>query len=40
VADWSAALAGERRPAATQQAPAHGLCLERVVHRQPPAWMR
>jgi tRNA pseudouridine38-40 synthase len=38
VADWSAALAGERRPAATQQAPAHGLCLERVVHRRPPGW--
>ena len=38
VADWSAALAGTVTPAATQLAPAAGLHLLRVVHRQPPRW--
>lgn len=37
---WRAALDGASSPAATQQAPAHGLCLERVVHRRPPVWSR
>lgn len=36
--DWRAALAGQRTPAASQQAPAAGLCLERVAHRDPPRW--
>jgi tRNA pseudouridine38-40 synthase len=35
---WQEALHGRSTPAATQQAPAHGLCLERVVHRRPPRW--
>jgi tRNA pseudouridine38-40 synthase len=35
---WALALAGTATPAAQQQAPAHGLCLERVHYAAPPAW--
>jgi tRNA pseudouridine38-40 synthase len=40
LADWKAALAGETTPAATQQAPAGGLCLERVVQRERVRWVK
>ncbi|MCX8040717.1 MAG: tRNA pseudouridine(38-40) synthase TruA [Planctomycetota bacterium] len=36
--EWRAALAGARVGAARQQAPAQGLHLWRIVHRDPPAW--
>lgn len=36
--DWLHALAGEVTAASQQQAPAYGLCLERVHYAQPPAW--
>jgi tRNA pseudouridine38-40 synthase len=35
---WQRALAGEVTPAAQQQAPAHGLCLEHVHYPRPPDW--
>lgn len=35
---WRAALAGAPDAAAVDCAPACGLCLERVVHSQPPDW--
>lgn len=38
LAEWRAALDGAAVGAARQQAPAHGLALLRVVHRQPPRW--
>jgi tRNA pseudouridine38-40 synthase len=38
-AEWTAALAGSATPAAQQQAPAHGLCLERVHYAVAPAWV-
>ena len=38
LAEWSSALAGTACGAARQQAPAHGLHLLRVVHRQAPAF--
>jgi tRNA pseudouridine38-40 synthase len=34
-AELDAALAGRESPAGQQQAPAHGLCLERVAYRPP-----
>lgn len=34
LAQWHEALAGHDTPAARQQAPAHGLCLERVLLRE------
>lgn len=37
--DWRRVLAGAAGEAARQQAPARGLCLRRVVHRDPP-WGR
>ena len=37
-ADWLAAIAGAPSPAGQQQAPACGLCLERVHYAQPPQW--
>ncbi|MEK7416022.1 MAG: tRNA pseudouridine synthase A [Planctomycetota bacterium] len=39
IVDWQAALAGTVNGAARQQAPAHGLHLLRIVHRQPPRWV-
>lgn len=39
LADWQAVLDGAAGDAARQQAPACGLSLLRVVHRQPPRWM-
>lgn len=36
--DLQRALSGERTPAAAQQAPAHGLCLEAVRYAQEPRW--
>lgn len=36
--DWQRAVAGDVTPAAHHQAPAHGLCLERVHYAQPPHW--
>jgi tRNA U38,U39,U40 pseudouridine synthase TruA len=36
--DLQRALAGEDSPAGRQQAPAHGLCLERVAYDPEPAW--
>lgn len=36
--EWAAALAGSANGAARQQAPAHGLTLLRVVHREAPRW--
>ena len=39
ISDWQAALTGQDSPAAHQQAPAHGLCLERVHYATPPAWI-
>ncbi len=36
--DWQRALDGEVTPAAQQQAPACGLCLERVHYQDPPRW--
>lgn len=38
TAQWRAALAGEVTPAAQQQAPACGLCLEHVHYDTPPRW--
>ena len=38
-AEWRAAIAGEPSPAGQQQAPACGLCLERVHYSQPPRWL-
>lgn len=38
LAEWSAALTGTPCGAARQQAPAHGLHLLRVVHRQAPVF--
>ena len=37
--DWLTAIAGESSPAGQQQAPACGLCLERVHYAQPPRWL-
>ena len=37
-AAWLAAIAGEQNPAGQQQAPARGLCLERVHYARPPHW--
>jgi tRNA pseudouridine38-40 synthase len=39
-ADLDAALAGQESPAGHQQAPAHGLCLERVTYPQEPFVVR
>ena len=36
---WRSALVGTTNGAARQQAPAHGLHLLRIVHRQPPRWV-
>lgn len=36
---WRRALAGETNGVARQQAPARGLHLLRIVHRQPPRWV-
>lgn len=36
--DWRAALAGTVNACSRQCVPARGLCLLRIVHRQPPAW--
>lgn len=38
LAQWVAALHGTVNPAAQQQAPATGLCLERVHYLEPPRW--
>lgn len=38
AAHWRAALGGLPSPAAEQQAPACGLCLERVHYATPPRW--
>ena len=38
-AELTRALAGGSSPAGRQQAPAHGLCLQRVHYRQEPAWV-
>ena len=38
TAQWLAAIHGTVNPAAQQQAPAGGLCLEHVHYAQPPRW--
>jgi len=38
LAAWQSALDGRPGGVSRQQAPAHGLGLLRVVHRQPPVW--
>ncbi len=38
TAQWLSAIAGNVTPAAQQQAPACGLCLERVHYAVPPRW--
>jgi tRNA pseudouridine38-40 synthase len=39
ASDWEAALAGTPTEAARQMAPAHGLCLWKIVHGAPPSWI-
>jgi tRNA pseudouridine38-40 synthase len=39
AADLERTLAGEDTPAGHQQAPAHGLWLERVLYAEEPAWV-
>jgi tRNA pseudouridine38-40 synthase len=38
LSDWQRALAGTAHGCSRQQAPAHGLHLWRIVHRDPPTW--
>ena len=39
-AELAAALRGEESSAGMQQAPAHGLCLEHILHTPSPGWIR
>jgi tRNA pseudouridine38-40 synthase len=39
-AELAAALRGEDSSAGMQQAPAHGLCLEHILHTPSPGWIR